>query len=128
MNRVELQSMTRERILDAQALIRGKRWSFAYDVAGCAVQCALKSCLLARMIHTGWIFEDKARIDQCLTHDFGKLIRLAGLTDDLNTPLGCRLRPTEGWMSSCMTPIPAWIAQFRRTMLFPFENATPLDR
>ncbi len=32
MNRVELQSMTRERILDAQALIRGKRWSFAYPL------------------------------------------------------------------------------------------------
>jgi hypothetical protein len=79
--------MTEERIKDAQALIRGKRWSFAYYVAGYAVECALKSCLLAQMIQTGWVFEDKAKIEECLTHDFGKLIRIAGLTNELNASL-----------------------------------------
>jgi hypothetical protein len=44
----------------------------------------LKSCLLARMIHTGWVFQEKVKVDDCLTHDFGRLIQLAGLTDDLN--------------------------------------------
>ncbi len=87
LNRADLQLLTEERIQDAQALIRGKRWSFAYYVAGYVVECALKSCLLARMIHTGWVFEDKAKIDECLTHDFGKLIRIAGLTDELNASL-----------------------------------------
>jgi HEPN domain-containing protein len=79
--------MARERTLDAKALIDGGRWAYAYYVAGYAVECALKSCLLARMIHTGWVFQEKVKVDECLTHDFGKLIRLAGLTDELNANL-----------------------------------------
>lgn len=79
--------MAEERILDAEALIAGHRWAYAYYVAGYAVECALKSCLLARMVQTGWVFQDKVKVDECLTHDFGKLIQLAGLTDELNTKL-----------------------------------------
>lgn len=67
--------------------MRGKRWSFAYYVAGYAVECALKSCLLARMIHTGWVFQEKAKIADCLTHDFDDLVQLAGMGDLLNQKL-----------------------------------------
>jgi hypothetical protein len=84
MNQVELRRLAEERILDADALIKGRRWSYAYYVAGYVVECGLKSCVLARMVHTGWVFQEKAKIDQCLTHDFGELIRIAGLTSELN--------------------------------------------
>lgn len=84
MNRADLQSLAQQRILDAEALLNGGRWSFAYYVAGYAVECALKSCFLARMIYTGWVFQDRVKIDECLTHDFIKLINLAGLTAELN--------------------------------------------
>ena len=78
--------MANERIKDAKALIDGKRWEFAYYAAGYAVECALKSCLLARMIYTGWIFDDNVKkVDDCRTHDFLKLIHIAGLSDELNT-------------------------------------------
>lgn len=87
MNQAELRRLAEERILDADALLKGNRWSFAYYVAGYAVECALKSCLLARMVHTGWVFEEKWKAQECLTHDFGELIRLAGLNDELNTRL-----------------------------------------
>src|SRR4029077_9085842 len=86
-NTAELQLLVQERILDADALITRGRWSFAYYVAGYAVECSLKSCLLARMIHTGWVFQEKVKIDYCLTHDFSKWIQLAGLTDELNANL-----------------------------------------
>jgi hypothetical protein len=76
--------MAEERILDAKALLDGGRWAYAYYVTGYAVECALKSCLLARMIHTGWVFQEKVKVDECLTHDFGKLIQIAGLTAELN--------------------------------------------
>ena len=79
MNQLELQSLTEERIKDAKALLDGQRWAFAYYTAGYAIECALKSCLLARMIHTGWIFQDRANIKDCLTHDFEELVKLAGL-------------------------------------------------
>jgi hypothetical protein len=105
LNQAELQLLTEERIRDAQALIRGKRWSFAYYVAGYAVECALKSCLLARMIHTGWVFEDKAKIADCLTHDFEELIRIAGMNDLLNQKLKASAAGNrafvENWETVC---------------------------
>lgn len=72
---------------DAQVLIAGRRWSFAYYVSGYVLECALKSCMLARMIHTGWVFQEKAKIDECLTHDFNRLIQLSGLKEELKVRL-----------------------------------------
>src|ERR1700730_8700239 len=86
-NRVELQAMAEERVKDAKALLDGGRWEFAYYAAGYAVECALKACLLARMIHTAWVFQEKWEAKACLTHDFGKLIDLAGMRDELNNQL-----------------------------------------
>src|SRR4051812_19088111 len=79
--------MAEERIKDAKVLLDAGRWEFAYYVAGYAVECALKSCLLARMIHTAWVFEEKWKAQDCLSHDFGELIRLAGLKDELDANL-----------------------------------------
>jgi hypothetical protein len=88
--------MARERIKDAKALLDGGRWEFAYYAAGYAVECALKSCVLARMVHTGWVFKEKSRIEDCLTHDFGKLIDLAGLRGELNAELAASAAATTG--------------------------------
>lgn len=79
--------MAEERVLDAAALLAGGRWSFAYYVAGYAVECALKSCVLARMIYTGGVFRDRKFSEWCWTHDFADLVKLAGLTDELNGEL-----------------------------------------
>lgn len=84
MNRDPLQQLTRERIVDAQALLDGGRWSSAYYTAGYAVECALKACFLTRIPITRWVFQDKVRIDDCRVHDFGTLDNLAGLTVELN--------------------------------------------
>jgi hypothetical protein len=87
MNQADLQFMAEERILDADALRTGGRWAFAYYVAGYAVECALKSCVLARMIHTGGVFTSKKFAEECFTHDFRTLIKLAGLDPELNAEL-----------------------------------------
>lgn len=76
--------MAYERLEDAKALLDKKRWGYAYYVAGYAIECALKSCILAQMTETGWVFHDKWKADECRTHDIGSLIKLAGLTDALN--------------------------------------------
>ena len=55
-NRVELQVMAEERVKDAKALLDCGRWEFAYYSVGYAVECALKACLLARMIYTALVF------------------------------------------------------------------------
>jgi len=79
--------MAEERVKDARTLIEGGRWEFGYYAAGYALECALKSCILARMIHTAWVFEEKWEVKVCLTHEFAKLVQLAGLTEQLNADL-----------------------------------------
>jgi hypothetical protein len=86
-NQADLKRMAEERILDAKALLDAGRWEFAYYVAGYVVECALKSCVLARMVHTGWVFREKVKVDDCLSHEFLKIIHIAGLTDELNARL-----------------------------------------
>ena len=88
MNRAELQSMAIERLLDAEVLLAGGRWSFAYYVAGYAVECALKSCVLTRMVETGGVFTDRKFAEKCWTHDFEELINLAGLRLILQSGFG----------------------------------------
>jgi hypothetical protein len=39
------------------------------------------------MIHTGGVFTNKKFAEECFTHDFGTLVRLAGLTAELNAEL-----------------------------------------
>jgi len=82
-NQAELRTLTEEWIKDARVLLDGQRWMSAYYVAGYAVECALKSCVLSRMIYTGYVFQDKATVKDCLTHDFEALINLAGLRQEL---------------------------------------------
>jgi hypothetical protein len=84
-DQADLRRMAEERIKDARALIRGKRWEFAYYVAGYSIECALKSCVLARMIYTAKSFEEKP--PNYREHNFGKLVEHAGLTDELNARL-----------------------------------------
>lgn len=83
MNQAELRKFAEERILDAKALLESRRWAFAYYVAGYAVEFALKSCVLAQMVHTGGVFKNKKFAEECFTHDLGKLAELAGLAPEL---------------------------------------------
>ena len=65
MNRSELQRLSNERIEDAQALLAASRWAGAYYLAGYAVECALKACVMAYIERTGIIFEDKKYAEKC---------------------------------------------------------------
>jgi HEPN domain len=81
-NQAELRQMAEERIKDAKVLLKGKRWEFAYYSAGYAIECALKSCMLSRMVVTGWIFDEKVKLVQdCPVHEPPKLIQIAGMGD-----------------------------------------------
>jgi HEPN domain len=102
-NQADLRQMAEERIKDARALIRGKRWEFAYYAAGYSIECALKSCVLARMIETAWVFEEKWNAKECLTHDFKELIRLAGLTNALNARLAASAASGDPFNSNWTT-------------------------
>jgi hypothetical protein len=83
-DRADCQRLTNDRITDAKALLAARRWAAAYYMAGYAVECALKSCVLARLAsEVELIFEDRRYSEKCWTHDLAQLVALAGLTDQL---------------------------------------------
>jgi len=53
-NRAELRQLAEDRILDAEHLLAAGRWSGAYYLAGYAVECGLKACIMARVESTGY--------------------------------------------------------------------------
>jgi hypothetical protein len=78
-NRIELRQLAEDRVLDAEALLNAARWSGAYYLAGYAVECGLKACVLAFVERTGQIFRDKDFSRKCFTHKLIELIDLADL-------------------------------------------------
>jgi hypothetical protein len=80
--RAEWQQLAEDRILDAQAhLAPGVgRWSAAYYLVGYAVECGLKSCVLARVTaHPELIYEDRRFSQDAWTHDIESLVVVAGI-------------------------------------------------
>jgi hypothetical protein len=82
MNKLDLQQLAEDRIIDAQTLLDAGRWSAAYYIAGYAVECALKSRLAKHTREQD--FPDKKRTLDAHTHSLVKLIELATLDEDLN--------------------------------------------
>jgi len=78
-NLVQLQQLAEDRILDAQPLLAASRWSGAYYLAGYAVECGLKACVLNHIVSTGVIFQDKKYAERCWTHRPEELVKLADL-------------------------------------------------
>ena len=78
-------------------------WDGAYYLAGYAVECGLKACIMAYVERTGIIFEDKKYSEKCWTHDLEALVVLADLeivlqADCINAPaLGGHWATTIEW-------------------------------
>jgi HEPN domain-containing protein len=86
LTRTEFQQLAEDRVLDAQALLAAGRWSAAYYLAGYAVECGLKSCVLVYLAgDPAVVFRIKRFSERCWTHDLEELIELAGLEQNLKT-------------------------------------------
>ena len=83
MNRTEFQELAEERVKDARNLLDAPSkdsWSGAYYLAGYALECGLKACVLALVERRpGVIFDDKRFSEKCFSHDLNNLIKLADL-------------------------------------------------
>jgi HEPN domain-containing protein len=78
--RADWQQIAEERLLAAQALLAAHNWSSAYYLAGYAIECGLKSCILARLASAPeLIFLEKRFSEKCWTHEIEELVKLAGL-------------------------------------------------
>jgi HEPN domain-containing protein len=78
--RQQWRDLAEERALDAAALLMAHRWPAAYYLAGYAVECRLKACVVAYVERNAdVIFREKDYSKECWTHDIEKLIKQAGL-------------------------------------------------
>ncbi len=101
MNPAQLQRLAQLRIDDAQALLSAGRWAAAYYLTGYAVECALKSCVLRYLNDTGKIFEDAdylKRLSGCWTHDFTKLVNLAGMDAEFGNARKANATLNDYWL------------------------------
>ena len=103
MNRLDLQQLAEDRVIDAKALLDAGRWSGSYYLAGYAVECALKACIAKQTsLHD---FPDKSFAQKAYTHDMLELVDLAGLklqlkldtTPAANPQLGLNWQRVKDW-------------------------------
>jgi hypothetical protein len=79
-DRAHWQSLARERVKDAKLLLDGGQWAAAYYLAGYAVECELKSCVLAYVEkNPDIVFRERKYIEKCWTHDIDLLVEASGL-------------------------------------------------
>jgi hypothetical protein len=77
-NRADLRQLSKERLREARALLAARCWSGAYYLAGYAVECGLKSCVIKHLMTTDQ-FPERKFSEQCWTHNLIQLLGLAGL-------------------------------------------------
>jgi HEPN domain-containing protein len=97
LNRVQLRQIAEDRILDAGCLLANGRWAGAYYLAGYAVECGLKACILAYVEAEGAIFQDKKYSEKCWTHNLEDLLVLANLKPTLDADVAANPALSANW-------------------------------
>jgi HEPN domain-containing protein len=95
LTRLKFRRLARTRIQEARTLLQDGRYSGAYYLTGLAMECALKACIAAATRKND--FPDREIVNASYTHNLAKLVRLAGLEDDLNRAMGADLRFSISW-------------------------------
>ena len=102
MTRAGFQQLAATRAADAAALLAASRWSGAYYLAGYAVECGLKACVMKRVgaEEGGMLFDpDQGGFQRqhCLTHNFQHLFAGADLWDQFCTEVAARRGLRDRW-------------------------------
>ncbi len=117
MTRAEWQRIAEERVKDALALITASQWSGAFYLAGYAVECGLKSCVLRRLSAAPeLIFLDKRFSKKCWTHDLEDLVKLADLHLDRDAAVAANVALGMNWQT-----VKVWNEQDRYRMKTELE-------
>ncbi len=77
MNRADFQTLSGIRIKEAKALLDRGLYDGAYYLAGYAVECALKACIVK--LTREHDFPDKDVVNKSWTHNLIQLVEVAGL-------------------------------------------------
>jgi HEPN domain-containing protein len=97
--RAEWRRTAEARVRDAAALVKARRWSAAYYLAGYAVEGGLKACVVAYLKRNiGVIFRDRRFSEKCWTHDFDELFKLAGLKAEWDADIDTNRDLRKNWL------------------------------
>jgi hypothetical protein len=89
--------MAEDRLLDSKALLDATRWAAAYYLAGYAVECGLKACVLALVEKTGVIFDDPKYSEKIRTHKLPELLKHADLEPQFGVARGSNPALDVNW-------------------------------
>jgi hypothetical protein len=81
MNRSQLKELAEIRVAESAVLLRNRKYSGAYYLAGYAVECALKACI-AKQIRR-YEFPDRKLVQDSYTLNLENLVKLARLGNHL---------------------------------------------
>lgn len=99
MNRLQWQQLADRWLVDAKALLDAQRWESAYYVAGYAVECGLKTCVLAHVAAAPEvIFIDRKFSEKAWTHSLLDLVKLAGLEPTRQVDTGANRALGRYWL------------------------------
>jgi hypothetical protein len=82
MRRIDLQKLAQIRFDDSVKLLEARSFSSSYYLAGYSIELGLKACI-ARQIRSEEI-PDRNLIQKVFSHEFFKLVGLAGLAHELS--------------------------------------------
>ena len=97
LTRTDFRHLADVRAAEAAVLLAAGRWDGAYYLAGSAVECGLKACIMKRVENTGIIFEDKKFAERCWTHNIEHLVDLADLTAARDTDTAADPLLQDNW-------------------------------
>jgi hypothetical protein len=95
-NRADLQQLAKERLRETKALLAARCWSGAYYLAGYAVECGLKACVIRHLMTTDQ-FPERKFSEQCWTHNLIQLVGLAGLQGAFDAAIAADLTLRNNW-------------------------------
>lgn len=95
MRRADLQAGAEAKIRDAVLLFENGRFSNAYYLAGYAIELGLKACIAKQVVAD--TIPDREFFNKIFSHEFPKLIGLAGLSADLKAAQDRNLNFAANW-------------------------------
>jgi hypothetical protein len=80
-NRSDLKKLAEIRLQESATLLKERKYDGAYYLCGYVIECALKACIAKQTRRSE--FPDRDLVRESYTHDLTKLVKLAGLEQDL---------------------------------------------
>ena len=95
MTRKDLQQLANTRIREAKHLLLSNNFSGAYYLAGYTIELGLKACIARKTRKHD--FPELNVVRDSFTHDFKKLVKVAGLEQNLNSQIAKDLTFATNW-------------------------------